>query len=672
MSHILNFLGHYLWIYLITQAIVLVVLYRFSSRLRLHPYMLFGYTFLLETFYMLARLFFTLDLAGWISGIASVVLWLAEFWGYLQQGVFYISMGKRKRSPHYFDPNYMPAVDFMIPTFSEPFEVLNRTFAACNYLDYPKDRLRIYVLDDGGRDWVRKLTERYGFVYLAREDHSNAKAGNLNYALSQSNGELIVTIDADMVPKSFFLKRTVGYFAARKVAFVQAPQIFFNPDPFQHNLQSTDHVTNEQDFFMTEMEEAKDKFDAVMYVGSNAVFSREALQSIGGFAVGSITEDVATGMLLQAKGYRSVFVKEILAKGLSAESFSEMLYQRDRWARGNIQAAKLWDPLTIRGLTIMQRILYANGVQYWFFGIQKLVYILSPILFLDFHVRTLNATVGLLLMIWLPKWMGSSLSFRVVSQNKRTTFWSHVYETAMAPYLAWSAILATLGLERKKKKFRVTNKGLHTERTQIVWNAFIPHGILFLLSVYGLSVFGVHLLYYRNDLWFYLIIYFWSIFNLVGIIMSMFISIEQPRPRKSERVPIEIPCTLWVGGHGFHGKTTDISETGAKILLEYFEIPNGGEFKLELQGIEMPPIPVSVLKNDWQSEQVEFHKHLIFSPLSAEQYMQIVKLIFDQPETLDDKRYQSSKSGMLLTFKRAGLAKTKVLTDSMTHKSNSM
>ena len=86
----------------------------------------------------------------------------------------------------------------------------------------------------------------------------------------------------------------------------------------------------------------------------------------------------------------------------------------------------------------------------------------------------------------------------------------------------------------------------------------------------------------------------------------------------------------------------------------------------------MPPIPVSVLKNDWQSEEVHFHKHLIFTQLTDQQYMQIVKLIFDQLESLDEKRYRSLKSGMFPTFKRVGVAKTKALADSMKHKSKAM
>ncbi|PFA51551.1 glycosyltransferase family 2 protein, partial [Bacillus cereus] len=131
-------------------------------------------------------------------------------------------------------------------------------------------------------------------------------------------------------------------------------------DPFQYNLFFEDNIANEQDFFMRQLEEGKDRFNATMYVGSNALFRRTALEEIGGFATGVITEDMATGMLLQANKWETIFVNETLAVGLSPETFSDLLKQRDRWCRGNIQVVKKWNPFTIKGLSFMQRLLYAD------------------------------------------------------------------------------------------------------------------------------------------------------------------------------------------------------------------------------------------------------------------------------------------------------------------------
>ena len=100
---------------------------------------------------------------------------------------------------------------------------------------------------------------------------------------------------------SLFLpfRKTVPYFHDGATAFVQVPQAFYNEDPFQYNMFSKDRIPNEQDFFMQTLQAGKDRFNAVMYVGSNTVFRRTALDEIGGFATGVITEDMATGMLLQ-------------------------------------------------------------------------------------------------------------------------------------------------------------------------------------------------------------------------------------------------------------------------------------------------------------------------------------------------------------------------------------
>ncbi|WP_317760077.1 glycosyltransferase family 2 protein [Liquorilactobacillus mali] len=81
---------------------------------------------------------------------------------------------------------------------------------------------------------------------------------------------------------------------------------------------------------------------------------------------------MATGMLLQAKGWKTGFVNENLAIGLAPETFQDLIKQRDRWGRGNIQVAKKWNPLFLKGLTSMQKLLYIDGINYWFFGIRKI------------------------------------------------------------------------------------------------------------------------------------------------------------------------------------------------------------------------------------------------------------------------------------------------------------
>ncbi|MBM7662311.1 cellulose synthase/poly-beta-1,6-N-acetylglucosamine synthase-like glycosyltransferase [Bacillus mesophilus] len=133
------------------------------------------------------------------------------------------------------------------------------------------------------------------------------------------------------------------------VAFVQLPQAFYNDDIYQFNLLQSKNIPNEQDLFMRLIQTGRDRFNSTIYIGSNTIFRRVALDAIGGFATGTITEDMATGMLIQSKGYKTVFHNEVLAQGLAAESLSDFLSQRIRWARGTIQTMRKWNPITLPG-----------------------------------------------------------------------------------------------------------------------------------------------------------------------------------------------------------------------------------------------------------------------------------------------------------------------------------
>jgi len=130
-----------------------------------------------------------------------------------------------------------PTVDMMVTVVQEPLDILKRTLVGCLHQEYPADRFRVYVLDDGHRDEVRGLADELGCVYVRRPNRPlHAKDGNINHAQAQSNGELLAIFDVDHVPATSFLMETVGFFHGSAVAFVQTPHHRYNPDIFQQNL----------------------------------------------------------------------------------------------------------------------------------------------------------------------------------------------------------------------------------------------------------------------------------------------------------------------------------------------------------------------------------------------------------------------------------------------------
>ncbi|MPV89615.1 glycosyltransferase, partial [Georgenia ruanii] len=460
----------------------------------------------------------------------------------------------------------LPSVDIFIATYDEPVGTLRTTVAAAAGVRYP-GRVTVYLCDDGGRAEVRDLAETFGARYLARTDHAHAKAGNLNHALAHSDGEIVVTLDADMAPRAEFLERTVGQFRDRQLGFVQAPQAFYNEDPFQFNLFSGKALPNEQDFFMRTLQAGKARFNAVMYVGSNALFRRTALEDIGGFATGVLTEDMATGMVLQAAKYRAAFVPDVIAAGLAPESFPDLLKQRDRWSRGNIQSARRWNPLTLRGLTPMQRWLYADGVVYWFFGLFKLVYLLTPLAYLVLGVSAVHASLTTLAVFWLPYFVSSMLSFSMVSDGRRSFVWSHVYEIAMAPAIAVATLSELVGL--RVRTFAVTPKGAVRRQRTFDWRVVWPHLALIALSLYGL----VHVTVFAPERYgttALVISVFWTLYNLAGLVMAVLLCVERPRLRGAERTRVDHPMTaLFPDLPAVPGRLVDLSVTGARFVLPW-------------------------------------------------------------------------------------------------------
>ncbi|MGL5269053.1 MAG: glycosyltransferase [Selenomonadaceae bacterium] len=499
----------------------------------------------MNTIYLGWRLLYTLPPELTISLVVGVVLLAAEGVGFFRDFVFKILFWQpyKLEEKQLFDEVERPSVDIFIATYNEPENLLNKTIAAAVNIIYPEELKNIYVCDDGHRDTVKNICREFGVHYLTRSNNEHAKAGNLNHALCNSQGELFAIFDADMIAKENFLTKTIPYFEDTQVAFVQTPQVFYNPDPFQYNLYFGESIPNEQDFFMKDIQQGRARFNAVLHVGTNAVFRRSAIEEIDGIPTGTITEDMATGMLLQAAGYKGIFLKEVLALGLSVEKFSDLIKQRERWCRGNIQVAKKWNPLTLRGLSFMQRLIYVDGLLFWFFGVQKMIYLICPLLYLLFGIMPIQADAQNLFFFFMPSYFAAVWSFRLLVSNNRSLMWSHIYDVAMAPYLAVASLFELIFA--RPIPFKVTPKGVVEDKVQISWNIVLPQLVLLIMTVAALSVGGYNIILGENvNLGAIAINTAWSVYNLLGIVMSILVCIERPRFRASERFMLSDEITI--------------------------------------------------------------------------------------------------------------------------------
>lgn len=547
-------------------------------------------TMIFMSIYLIWRVFFTLPLGeGTLNMIFGILLMMAEIITVLTTFELFIQK-MRKENAQLECPDvpseYYPNVDVFIATHNEPIELLYKTVNACTYMDYPdKKKVHIYICDDGDRSEVAVLAKQLGVGYLGISDNKDAKSGNLNNALSKTSSPLIATFDADMIPQHTFLMKTIPYFLLStfikengvwrfrteeeidhewKLGLVQTPQSFYNPDLFQFNLYAENNIPNEQDFFSREINILRNYSNAVAYTGSNTVIARQALEEINGFPLDTITEDFETSIRLQQAGYITYATDEIQAAGLSTTSISEMVKQRIRWARGIIQSLQNTRAIFSSKLSTSGRITYLNSFLYWWSFFNRLIFILSPILFALFDFKIVNTGFWEILFFWLPSYLFYSTAMRYLSNNIRNQRWSQVVDTIFMPYLILPVLLETLHIH--EKKFKVTDKR-KASSNQIITNFWyaLPHIFLLLLSIVALFRFTYGK--YGWALFYSSVIIFWLLYNVVSLFYALFFMLGRPSYRNSERIQATEKINIQYKKQTYEGVTMDVSDQGLSFYV---------------------------------------------------------------------------------------------------------
>ncbi len=483
--------------------------------------------------------------------IFSRLLYAAELFGFTT-AVLNVFMTWRLSVRSAPSPAAGLKVDVFIPTYNEDVEMVRRTALAARAMDYPH---QTWILDDGARPAMRDMAESLGLRYLARIDNADAKAGNLNHALPHSTADLIATFDADHAPRQDFLLKTLGYFSDPGVAFVQTPQDFYNLDSFQHRTDADGHVAwSEQSLFFRVIQRGKDYWNAAFYCGSCAVIRRQSLDSVGGFATGTVTEDIHTSLLLHKKGYRSVYHDEALAYGVAPAKIEPFLKQRVRWGIGAMNVWRKEGILFARGLTLPQRLNYLATVLAYFDGWQKTFFYFAPVYVLMAGAMPIATNGWVFLLHFVPYYLLNFLAFEEISRGYGRSLLIEQYNMARFASFAWS----TLGLFKVRKRFGVTAKELggHTRGLGFL----LPQ--LAVVGLNGLAIpVGIVLFYFNGHLpedgmWANVI---WASINSWLAVSVVRFTVERGVNRRNEyRFVMPLPARL----NGVLGTVDDLSPRG--------------------------------------------------------------------------------------------------------------
>jgi cellulose synthase (UDP-forming) len=532
-----------------------------ARRRRWAKALLLALAFGLSVRYLAWRAVSTLNFVEPLGPAISLLLLGAEVYAFSTVALLAVQVGlggrRRPPTPPLSPDEPHPSVDVLVPIYSESLEILDRTLTACAAMRWP--RKTIHVCDDSHREEVARLAAEHGARYVPGP-RKHAKAGNLNNALAVTTGELVVVFDTDHVPAASFLEKTVPPFRDPRMGVVQTPHHFTNPDVFQRAFGGSRAVPNEADLFNHAIQGGRDAWGGAFFVGSGAVFRREAIDSVGGFNLLSITEDIHTSQKLHARGWRSAFVDEDLAAGLSAENLQSYLVQRRRWMLGCLQIFLKDNPLLQRGLPLRHRAGYFASLWYFFFPLARVVFFTTPLWYLLFHLHPLFADLPVLLAYLVPHLALLPLASSALVPGWPRFLWGTVYESAVAFPLA----RATLDLILPRRLgFKVTPKGITSDRRRFDLASsrltLAAAGLALAALAKGaveLAAFGIEVEAYAFNL-------FWAATNVVVLLAALLVAWERPQRRTDERVS----CTLPVRIGGAPAETVDLSTSGACLRL---------------------------------------------------------------------------------------------------------
>ena len=507
------------------------------------------------------------------------------------------------------DTREWPHIDVLVPTYNEPLEIVRYTALGALNMDWPTDKLHVYILDDGRRKEFAEFAFQAGVGYKIRPDNFHAKAGNINTALKSLDSPYVAIFDCDHVPTRSFLQMTMGWFLRdRNLAMLQTPHHFYSPDPFERNLGQFHVIPNENELFYGIVQDGNDFWNATFFCGSCAVLRREALDEIGGIAVETVTEDAHTSLRMQSNGWNTAYINIPQAAGLATERLSAHVGQRIRWARGMIQILRTDNPLFAPKLKLAQRLCYFNAMAHFLYPLPRLIFLTAPLIYLLLSHTNVPGYWAAILAYALPHLTLSNIVNSRIQGQHRHSFWNEIYETVLSPYILLPTLLALVN--PKLGKFNVTAKGGIVSRSFFDKTIAQPFLVMLFFNFLGLLVAVPRLFIWDRDRpGTVLMNCVWCFFNIVVLGVCSAVSREMQQLRQHVRINVIVEVLIKLAdGRVIKGETIDLSSGGTAIrLLEPADIPVDEPAKLHFPSASMDAdLPSMIVTNEGTMIRAQF------------------------------------------------------------------
>ncbi|MEE2786608.1 MAG: cellulose synthase family protein [Myxococcota bacterium] len=360
------------------------------------------------------------------------ILGLLCLYGVHRFHIAWLYLKHRESRPRKIELSTWPVVTIQLPLFNEK-NVAQRLIDSVCQLDYPKDRLEIQVLDDStdntvevSRLAVAKWAEKgIDITHIHRTNRQGFKAGALEEGLVVAKGDFVAVFDADFIPPAAFLKQMMGYFSHDNIGMVQARWGHLNRD---YSLLTKVQSILLDGHFMIEHTARHRSGRFFNFNGTAGIWRKSCIASAGGWHHDTLTEDLDLSYRAQLKGWKFVFVNDVIAPAELPIEMNAFKAQQHRWAKGSIQVGLKILPVILRSKQPMK-----VKIESMIHLTSNLSYILMLImsLMMPFALR-IRVEHGLyeVLLLDFPCFLGATISvaaFYMLSQREVGRPWTVIF-----------------------------------------------------------------------------------------------------------------------------------------------------------------------------------------------------------------------------------------------------
>ncbi len=336
-----------------------------------------------------------------------------------------------------FDPENTQFVTVQLPMYNELF-VADRIIETIAAFDYPRDKFQIQVLDDSTDETKEVIAKKVAEVaarginiqHIHRVDRTGYKAGALDAAMDQVQGEFIAIFDADFVPDPDFLQKTMPYFKEDNIGVVQTR--------WGHLNKSYSILTELQAFglnghFAVEQGGRTAAGHFINFNGTGGIWRKTCIESAGGWEHDTLTEDLDLSYRAQLRGWKFKYLEDVIAPAELPITMSALKSQQHRWMKGGAECFRkmAWTILTFKGVKTSDRI---HGLSHLFnSSVFMFILLMSLMSLLVLHIKDsfsdlnyiiqfgsifISSTIFLMYYYWL--------AFRDKSENVVGSFFRFV------------------------------------------------------------------------------------------------------------------------------------------------------------------------------------------------------------------------------------------------------